>query len=200
MQVARQRQPLVPVLGHVQRGGSPTPFDRVLATLYGIELVVDVVRGHKGHFGRWCLKSEWDACEAGLVEVKRRREEAQRAEEERQARRSNLAEATKTIFELKEQRDAAIDRERKQAITIGDLLTMRSGLERTSGQGYGDWVGSGNWVPLPPPLAMPSARPLQRDSWLVEPGCVFTHSTFFEPLLAKYSPPPLPATYSSLPT
>jgi CubicO group peptidase (beta-lactamase class C family) len=35
---------------------------------------------------------------------------------------------------------------RKRAITIGDLLTMRSGLERTSGRGYGDWVGSGNWV------------------------------------------------------
>lgn len=32
---------------------------------------------------------------------------------------------------------------------------------------------------------MPSAKPLQRDSWFVEPGCVFTHSTFFEPLLAE---------------
>lgn len=37
------------------------------------------------------------------------------AEEERQARRTNLAAATKTIFELKEQRDAAIESERKQA-------------------------------------------------------------------------------------
>lgn len=35
---------------------------------------------------------------------------------------------------------------RKQAITIGDLLTMRSGLESTSGQNYGQWVGSRNWV------------------------------------------------------
>lgn len=37
------------------------------------------------------------------------------AEEERQDRRSNLAEATKTIYELKQQRDIAIEAERKQA-------------------------------------------------------------------------------------
>ena len=35
---------------------------------------------------------------------------------------------------------------RKQAITIEDLLTMRSGLESTSGEGYGRWVSSRNWV------------------------------------------------------
>jgi CubicO group peptidase (beta-lactamase class C family) len=35
---------------------------------------------------------------------------------------------------------------RKRAITIEDLLTMRSGLESTSGGGYGRWVGSRNWV------------------------------------------------------
>ena len=35
---------------------------------------------------------------------------------------------------------------RKQAITIGDLLSMRSGLESTSGDRYGTWVGSRNWV------------------------------------------------------
>jgi CubicO group peptidase (beta-lactamase class C family) len=35
---------------------------------------------------------------------------------------------------------------RKREITIGDLLTMRSGLERTSGHNYGDWVASRNWV------------------------------------------------------
>jgi CubicO group peptidase (beta-lactamase class C family) len=35
---------------------------------------------------------------------------------------------------------------RKQAITIGDLLSMRSGLESTSGEHYGSWVGSRNWV------------------------------------------------------
>ncbi len=34
----------------------------------------------------------------------------------------------------------------KRAITIEDLLTMRSGLESTSGRGYGAWVQSPNWV------------------------------------------------------
>jgi CubicO group peptidase (beta-lactamase class C family) len=35
---------------------------------------------------------------------------------------------------------------RKQTITIEDLLTMRSGLESTSGGNYGQWVRSKNWV------------------------------------------------------
>ena len=35
---------------------------------------------------------------------------------------------------------------RKQAITVEDLLTMRSGLESTSGRNYGAWVQSPNWV------------------------------------------------------
>ena len=34
----------------------------------------------------------------------------------------------------------------KRAITIEDLLTMRSGLESTSGENYGRWVSSRNWV------------------------------------------------------
>lgn len=34
----------------------------------------------------------------------------------------------------------------KGAITIEDLLTMRSGLETTSNRNYGRWVLSGNWV------------------------------------------------------
>lgn len=34
----------------------------------------------------------------------------------------------------------------KAAITIEDLLTMRSGLETTSNRNYGRWVQSGNWV------------------------------------------------------
>jgi CubicO group peptidase (beta-lactamase class C family) len=34
----------------------------------------------------------------------------------------------------------------KRAITIQDLLTMRSGLESTSGENYGRWVSSRNWV------------------------------------------------------
>jgi len=35
---------------------------------------------------------------------------------------------------------------RKQAITIENLLTMRSGLQSTSGGSYGPWVTSRNWV------------------------------------------------------
>jgi CubicO group peptidase (beta-lactamase class C family) len=34
----------------------------------------------------------------------------------------------------------------KRAITIQDLLTMRSGLESTSNRNYGAWVQSPNWV------------------------------------------------------
>jgi 6-phosphofructokinase 1 len=37
------------VLGHVQRGGSPTAFDRVLATRYGLG-AIDMV--HRGEFGQ----------------------------------------------------------------------------------------------------------------------------------------------------
>ena len=43
--------------------------------------------------------------------------------------------------ELKKDKDP-----RKQAITIEDLLTMRSGLASTSGENYGSWVTSRNWV------------------------------------------------------
>lgn len=32
------------------------------------------------------------------------------------------------------------------AITLEDLVTMRAGLERTSGPNYGAWVASANWV------------------------------------------------------
>jgi phosphofructokinase-like protein len=37
------------VLGHIQRGGTPTAFDRVLATRFGLH-VVDAV--HNGHYGK----------------------------------------------------------------------------------------------------------------------------------------------------
>lgn len=36
--------------------------------------------------------------------------------------------------------------QRKAAITVEDLLTMRSGLETTSNRNYGAWVTSPNWV------------------------------------------------------
>jgi 6-phosphofructokinase 1 len=44
----------VTILGHVQRGGSPTPFDRILATRFGVTAVELVARGE---FGRMvCLR------------------------------------------------------------------------------------------------------------------------------------------------
>ena len=43
--------------------------------------------------------------------------------------------------------ELAKDKEpKKREITIDDLLTMRSGLESTSGRDYGAWVQSRNWV------------------------------------------------------
>jgi len=46
----------VSVLGHIQRGGSPTPFDRVLATRFGVA-AVDLIAEAK--FGRMvCLQQE----------------------------------------------------------------------------------------------------------------------------------------------
>ncbi len=45
----------------------------------------------------------------------------------------------------------------KRGITVEDLLTMRSGLESTSGRRYGAWVASGDWVAraIDRPLAAP---------------------------------------------
>jgi CubicO group peptidase (beta-lactamase class C family) len=54
----------------------------------------------------------------------------------------------------------------KRAITIEDLLTMRSGLESTSSRNYGAWVQSGNWV------RHALARPL-----LAPPGTEMIYST-----------------------
>lgn len=45
----------VSVLGHIQRGGSPTPFDRILATRFGVGAVELLA---KGDFGKMvCLQS-----------------------------------------------------------------------------------------------------------------------------------------------
>jgi 6-phosphofructokinase 1 len=44
----------VTVLGHVQRGGSPTAFDRVLGTRYGLKAVDLIEEGKLGHMV--CLK------------------------------------------------------------------------------------------------------------------------------------------------
>ena len=54
----------------------------------------------------------------------------------------------------------------KQAITVEDLLTMRSGLESTSSRNYGAWVQSANWV------RHALARPL-----VAKPGTEMIYST-----------------------
>ena len=54
----------------------------------------------------------------------------------------------------------------KRAITIEDLLTMRSGLESTSNRNYGAWVQSRNWV----------SHALSRRL-LAPPGTLMTYST-----------------------
>lgn len=51
-------------------------------------------------------------------------------------------------------------------ITVADLLTMQAGLERTSGQNYGGWVSSRNWV------ADALSRPM-----VAEPGAGMLYST-----------------------
>jgi ATP-dependent phosphofructokinase / diphosphate-dependent phosphofructokinase len=51
---ATLRETRVTVLGHLQRGGSPSPFDRVLSTRFGVAAVDLVARGE---FGRMvCLR------------------------------------------------------------------------------------------------------------------------------------------------
>lgn len=51
-------------------------------------------------------------------------------------------------------------------ITMEDLVTLRAGLERTSGPNYGAWVSSGNW------LANALSRPM-----VAEPGGRMLYST-----------------------
>ena len=49
-----KRETRVTVLGHIQRGGSPSPFDRILSTRFGVA-AVDLIAA--GKFGRMvCLK------------------------------------------------------------------------------------------------------------------------------------------------
>lgn len=55
---------------------------------------------------------------------------------------------------------------RVAALTVRDLVTMRAGLERTSGGNYGGWVSSGNWV----------ANALSRP-FVAEPGGRMLYST-----------------------
>ncbi len=54
------------ILGHVQRGGTPTAYDRVLATRFGVA-AMDAVAG--GRFGRMVALHGPDIAEVGLAEA-----------------------------------------------------------------------------------------------------------------------------------
>jgi CubicO group peptidase (beta-lactamase class C family) len=62
---------------------------------------------------------------------------------------------------------------KKRDITVEDLLTMRSGLESTSGRNYGAWVQSANWV-----------RFVLRRPLVDEPGTRVEYSTGTSHLLS----------------
>jgi 6-phosphofructokinase 1 len=49
------------VLGHVQRGGTPTPFDRVLATRFGLAAI------DAAHDGAWGMMTALRSTEIQLV-------------------------------------------------------------------------------------------------------------------------------------
>jgi phosphofructokinase-like protein len=54
------------VLGHIQRGGTPTAFDRVLATRFGLQ-AIDAV--HEGDFGKMVALRGTDIIRVGLDEA-----------------------------------------------------------------------------------------------------------------------------------
>ncbi|WP_261307910.1 serine hydrolase [Ruegeria atlantica] len=48
-----------------------------------------------------------------------------------------------------------------ESITIEDLVTLRAGLERTSGSNYGEWINSPKWIAdvlIRPMVAEPGER------------------------------------------
>ena len=54
------------MLGHVQRGGTPTAFDRVLATRYGVD-AIDAV--HAGEWGKMTALQGADIVMVPLAET-----------------------------------------------------------------------------------------------------------------------------------
>jgi len=51
-----KRETRVAVLGHIQRGGSPSPFDRILSTRFGVAAVELIAEGRFGHMV--CLRGD----------------------------------------------------------------------------------------------------------------------------------------------
>ncbi len=63
------------ILGHLQRGGTPTAFDRVLATRYGVA-AADMVR--RGHFGRMAALRGNEITSVAIEEIGGRTRKVQR--------------------------------------------------------------------------------------------------------------------------
>lgn len=80
--------------------------------------------------------------------------------------RGEIAGVTATLGEIAPGLIPAAADPRVGRITVEDLVTMRAGLERTSGGNYGDWVSSPNWV----------ADALSRP-FVAEPGGPMLYST-----------------------
>lgn len=59
--------------------------------------------------------------------------------------RGHLGGVDQTIGDLLPEETRGLD-SAKRAITVGDLVSMRAGLESTSFENYGAWVSSRNWV------------------------------------------------------
>jgi len=53
LNLATGKETRVVVLGHLQRGGSPTPFDRILASAYGAAAVHAIAEGRFGQLVAW---------------------------------------------------------------------------------------------------------------------------------------------------
>ena len=76
---------------------------------------------------------------------------------------------------------------RVAGITVADLVTLRAGLERTSGPAYGEWVSSPNWVAdalSRPMVAAPGGRMLYSTGSVHVLGAVLATVTG-ETLLAQ---------------
>ena len=67
-EIARQMQveTRVVVLGHVQRGGTPSPFDRILGSRFGIKAVELI---EQGKFGRMVSLQGRDVCDVDIVDA-----------------------------------------------------------------------------------------------------------------------------------
>ena len=80
--------------------------------------------------------------------------------------RGAVPSVTATLGEVAPRLIPAAADPRVAGITLEDLVTLRAGLERTSGPNYGPWVSSGNWV----------ANALSREI-VAEPGTRMLYST-----------------------